>query len=411
MSELLKKFIEFDKKMQKSELTYRMTGNYETHAELDGVAKELCGQPGVDELRQRIKYVNTLCIQYLGDIELKKAITVSEKQLRKDRKQISRKEYEARLKALIVARNNYAQGIGYEDYLTYQAQIYEIDREMLDVKIQKELEPLKVLAKNASKKTVEKPVYESLFFNRIFEISNQFSLAKKTLDVMGFNIDEKSVIIHMEKDDKKVGLASVVPVSIPCEIHVIINPVDGFGGFSSLLMHELGHAVYYNNLNTELDFFDRQPYNAMINEGLAIFFQTAVQTDEWLQRHLETGDNLFGSRYYTNLLTQICCVRFENKIYELGENAESFDEVWRKIVDDTGVMLDSHWTNHHFFISAPSYFSAYLLGEFFAEDLRAYFNRKFNTIFNNSTYSALNSLIFNFGKKLDLDSLLLEIGF
>jgi hypothetical protein len=70
-----------------------------------------------------------------------------------------------------------------------------------------------------------------------------------------------------------------------------------------------------------------------------------------------------------------------------------------------------HWSNPHFFVSAPGYFSAYILGEFFARDLKNYFIKDNGKLFSNKVGSFLLDKIFKDGRNLDIEKLLSIIEF
>lgn len=64
-----------------------------------------------------------------------------------------------------------------------------------------------------------------------------------------------------------------------------------------------------------------------------------------------------------------------------------------------------------FFVSAPGYFSAYILGEFFARDLKKYFIKDNGKLFSNKVGSFLLDKIFKDGRNLDIEKLLSIIEF
>lgn len=416
---ILESFKEIEVSLNKAELSYRLTGEIEQLLLCEKKASEFLGNQNVyndimlklnteidEDVNLQYKVIHQKAIKYQGNKKLMLQIEKEEKLFRGIRKNISNSEYEVRLRELVKLRNKYAKSVGYVSYLELQYDILGIDKYLLTQKIDDEFKNI-YEKYNKYISLVDKPNIQ--IKNESLECSNQISLAEKTLKELGINLKDFSINFDLEPSDKKVSVGAVVPLRIPNDIHVVNNPVPSLGGFACILMHEIGHAIYFSSIDESLPYALRNSYNSMMDEGVALFFENLVFSEEWFNKFLNMEYPKYNVKECFTIPQQICSMKFEMDIYNSPE--ESFDEIWKLNSEKYLYDYQYNWTQPHFFISAPAYFSAYLSGELFARTLKDFLIDSYGSPFNNETGKFIVERVFKPGKKLDLNDLLKKIEF
>lgn len=419
--EILHAFEKLEKNLNKAELYYRLNGETDDFLNCEKEFTKFLGDKCIfNEIEALLKnskdyyeklrynYIYTYSLMYQGDSNLRMKIISEEKRFRVIRKKVSHDEYEKELRRLVKLRNKFAQTVGCKNYLELQYKLSGVDENLLKLKIEKSLKSvyekynqyLNIHDKQAININIDKDWLKT---------EKQLTLAEKTIKKIGIDLKSLSINFHIEPNDKKVGAGAVVPVSIPNDIHIINNSFNGLVAFDVLLMHEAGHAIYYSNIDKNLPYELRKSYNSMMDEGIALFFESLVFAKEWFDEFLNMEYPIYNIKECITIPQQICCVKFETDIYNNPD--ESFDDLWKNNLDKYFYDSKYSWTKPHFFISQPGYFSAYLLGEFFANDLKQYLIKKNGLLLKESTGEFLIDKVFKFGKTLDFQSLLKTISF
>ena len=134
-----KEFYKLEYEARREELNYRLTGDFERlcgrNFEINKKIKELVNGSDRQNVLQKHNYNNIL--KYVGDLELKYNIEMKEKYFRNIRKQIPKKEYEERLRELVILRNEFAKTAGFHNYLEYKYSMWGIDKGILANKMDK----------------------------------------------------------------------------------------------------------------------------------------------------------------------------------------------------------------------------------------------------------------------------------
>lgn len=256
--------------------------------------------------------------------------------------------------------------------------------------------------------------YHNEIWNKIIKmksdslkISKQFNLAIYTLKKMGINLNENYIRFDLSSSKNKVSVGCVIDVSIPNKILLSIKPYIHLGAFS-VLMHEMGHALYFSNIKQNIYELNKS-YNSIFDEGMALFFQKIVLSKEWFEHILEMEYPLSYNLAFFEKPIFMCAISFENEIYENSDT--DFDEIWEKYENKYFCAGLSHWTKEHFFVSNPGYYIPYLLGDFLADSLINFFNNKYNSVFCDKVGSFLKNKIWSKGRLLKYDKLLQKIKF
>ena len=198
-------------------------------------------------------------------------------------------------------------------------------------------------------------------------------------------------------------IGACIPLSIPEDIHVLMNLQSGLSGFA-VFMHEIGHAYYYSNISNCLSVEDQRPSNLIVEEGVALLFENLVYTSYTTKKLLGIELDVYEKLIDTFAMYQMCCIEFEERIYK--EPYSEFDLVWKELRRNYEFEQKSDWCTPHFFVSEPGYFAAYFLGNRLAKDIYSYVKRN-----NIGINDFLIEYICSVGGNMQFDKLLKEIGF
>ena len=86
----------------------------------------------------------------------------------------------------------------------------------------------------------------------------------------------------------KRARAFCAPVRIPDEVHLVLRPHGGQNDWQTLL-HELGHALHFANMDKAQPFEFRWLGDNSITEAYAMLFDHRMQDAGWLSRYTELG--------------------------------------------------------------------------------------------------------------------------
>jgi hypothetical protein len=90
-----------------------------------------------------------------------------------------------------------------------------------------------------------------------------------------------------EREGKRAR-AFCAPVAIPGEVYLVLRPHGGQNDWQTLL-HELGHALHFANMESTLPFEYRWLGDNSITEGYAMLFDHRMQDRGWLARYTRLG--------------------------------------------------------------------------------------------------------------------------
>ncbi len=349
----------------KGELQYWLSGDYESFcnkkkeiymkAKKSKFGKEkqehICGM-----------YHNEL--KYSGDLELAFLIEKEEKKVRNVRKQLSKQEYSEQLLNLIHLRNQYAKTAGFENYLDYKYDLWGIEYDILNKVAVKQ----QVMKKNDITCLEER--FIKILRNALFDVKNQTFLLKQVDECWNLNL--RDIHIH-DKNLPGFYIGACVPISIPDDIHVLINKQPGLSGFS-VFMHEIGHAYYYKNMISEDSYGKKIPFNLIIEETVALLFENQVFSEKFIARFLDIEMDMWSWKANMQLNYLLCCTKFEESIYK--KSVIDFDKEWENACVFMGKHEKEGWIKPHFFVSNPGYFAAYYIAAFLAREIYLQIDRE-----------------------------------
>jgi hypothetical protein len=138
---------------------------------------------------------------------------------------------------------------------------------------------------------------DALALMRVPEFDGGFPAAemeravRRQVEEMGASPDASGRVRYDtgERDGKRAR-AFCAPVAIPDEVYLVLRPHGGQNDWRTLL-HELGHALHFANVDTQLPFEHRWLGDNSITEGYAMLFDHRMQDCGWLTRYTELGKN------------------------------------------------------------------------------------------------------------------------
>lgn len=382
----------FIQEERKAEFLYWRNGDYNSYFNKKKELYRMAGNSFCKERQNPVGGVYQNDIKYAGDLELAFLIDREEKEFRYVRKRLNRHEYGERLQKLICHRNQYAKTAGYGNYLDYKYDLWGIEDTVLN----------RVSAKHTGRPRTDmmqlKKMLSEISTNALLYAENQNTLLKQVSDYWNLNLD--NIHIH-DKDLPEFYIGACVPISIPDDVHVLMNKVSGLSGFS-VFMHEIGHAFYYSNIAEEDINGKREPFNLIVEETIALIFENQVYTKDFLTCFLGIDKDMWFLKANAQLSYLLCCARFEENIYKT--ETPDFDKEWKKACDLVGEPEGEGWIKPHFFVSNPGYFAAYFIAGYLAGQIYLYANKDSSYLFD-----FLKNEICRPGIKLQYDLLLDKI--
>ena len=157
------------------------------------------------------------------------------------------------------------------------------------------------------------------------------------------------------------------------------------------MLHELGHAVYSSkNFPHDLPYVLRTEAHILTTEGVAMMFERAAKSADWLQKMGVTvpdpeGFNQAGSKMLRNQLlifSRWCQVmlRFEKELY--ANPNQDLNKLWWDLVEKyqlvkrpEGRSAPDYASKIHIVVS-PAYYHNYMMGQLFASQVHHAIARK-----------------------------------
>ncbi|WP_214483031.1 M2 family metallopeptidase [Bacillus sp. SM2101] len=189
----------------------------------------------------------------------------------------------------------------------------------------------------------------------------------------------------------------------------------------SLLMHELGHAVYEHNIRPGLPFILKKSSEIFMSEAIAIFFERLVYKKSWYCSVI-SGENAhtdafvnrqdFIQNFLVKLYWTITLTTFEEELY--SNPNQDLNDLWWSIVSDVQKIdrpPDCHipvWAVKAHLTTLPVYYHNYLLGEVISSQLSTILERKFGFSDSHSSIQFLKENLFAYGNSLSWRDLLLK---
>ena len=168
------------------------------------------------------------------------------------------------------------------------------------------------------------------------------------------------------------------------DVRMLLN-IKPTQAWMDTMLHEAGHAVYYDYIDLELPFNLREAAHIFTTEGIAMLFGALGKNPTWLvsyagadpERIKVLAAALLDQRKREQLIFArwaMVMFRFEKALYEDPE--QDLNKLWYDIVERFQMLQRPDgrdlpdWAAKPHFTIAPVYYHNYLLGELFAAQLR-----------------------------------------
>lgn len=156
--------------------------------------------------------------------------------------------------------------------------------------------------------------------------------------------------------------------------------------WTSTMLHEMGHALYYTGINQELPYNLRESAHIFTTEGIAMLFGALSRNPVWMAQYVGADEkkvkkaesSLYEHRRREQLIFVrwgLVMLRFEKELYANPE--QDLNKLWWDLVEryqglarPKGREAMPDWAAKTHFTSAPVYYHNYVLGELFAAQLR-----------------------------------------
>jgi hypothetical protein len=120
--------------------------------------------------------------------------------------------------------------------------------------------------------------------DRAFPADRLLPVMSATLDGLGLDL-EQNMVLDVEPRTRKSARAFCVPVRIPQEIYLVLQPVGGRADYRALL-HETGHAQHFAGADPALPFELRRLGDPAVGEAFAFLLEGLVDEPAWQRRHI-----------------------------------------------------------------------------------------------------------------------------
>lgn len=126
-------------------------------------------------------------------------------------------------------------------------------------------------------------------FDAAFPAATMESKVRYAVGEMGASPDAHGRVVYDtgERPGKRAR-AFCSPVRIPDEVYLVLRPHGGQNDWTTL-MHELGHALHFANMDRTLPFEFRWLGDNSVTEGFAMLFDHRLKDRGWLARHTEVS--------------------------------------------------------------------------------------------------------------------------
>ena len=325
------------------------------------------------------------------------------------------KEVEEKLLVLVKKRNEVARSLGYENYHEMSFALQDLDRdEVFSIFHQmKELsdEPFRELKQEIDTDLAERfglavadlrpwhyadpffqeaPALKGLDLDPFYEGKDLENLTIETFKSTCMDITEMLANSDLYPRENKNQHAFCTDIDREGDVRVLCNNTLS-DYWSTTMLHEFGHAVYFKYIDGELPFILRSPAHTLTTEAIAMLYGRFSKNPAWLERFvgLEKAQTeqltplIEKSLRWQMLIAGRWMMTFSFFERELYENPDQdLNTLWWKLVKDTQFVNPPdnqdypHWAAKIHFTLAPVYYQNYLLGELTTSQLQAHIEKE-----------------------------------
>jgi peptidyl-dipeptidase A len=233
----------------------------------------------------------------------------------------------------------------------------------------------------------EAPAIQEVDLDGIYAQVDILPVASEFLAGIGLPVDD--VIEHSDLYERqgKHESAFCTTIDRDGDVRILCN-LKNDAAWMDTLLHELGHAVYYEHMSPELPFFLRTHAHSFVTEGIALWMGRLSLDPAWMAAVLpaETSQALpedLAQATADTLRLQmlvfarwsLVMVNFERALYENPD--ADLDGLWWDMVERYQLVprpegrTAPDWATKGHFVSSPVYYHNYLMGQLFASQLQA----------------------------------------
>jgi oligoendopeptidase F len=199
-----------------------------------------------------------------------------------------------------------AVGLGYDDYLSLQARVNDVDYPRLRSRMEAFLQQTEGLYERSldtlSRSKLGIPLEELSYadlpylwrapeYDSFFSADRLLPTFRALLADLGIDLEaQRNVHVDAEARELKSPRAFCAPVHVPDEIYLVVMPHGGQDDYSALL-HEGGHTEHFAHTDRALPFEYRCLGDNAVTEGFAFVFDHLALNPAWLAAYLGYEDS------------------------------------------------------------------------------------------------------------------------
>jgi peptidyl-dipeptidase A len=312
---------------------------------------------------------------------------------------------------LVKLRNQAARKLGFDNYHTFALATDEQDVKRLDhlfqelyeltnkpyAKVKADLDRILAAKYNVPVGELmpwhyhdpffqEAPMVYNLDMDAYYKGKDVRELARKFYDGIGLPVD--SILAHSDLYDRpgKNPHGFCDDMDREGDVRVLCN-LKNNEYWMGVILHELGHGVYFEDIDRQLPYLLREPAHTFTTEGIAMFFERLSYNPAWMQQMLELSDRQRDdiekvSAKYAQL-KQLIFARWAMVMYEFEKQLyanpdQNLNALWWRLVEKYQFVKkpkgrdQPDWAAKIHIPLYPCYYHNYMLGEMFASQLHHY---------------------------------------
>lgn len=344
------------------------------------------------------------------------------------------------IRKLVIERNNFAKNKGYSNYYDYMLQYEynlnpeELDKLMDDIynktgslrdKFNNEMHSdLKEIfgvdkLENHHYKWFSKIVPSGELNAFIQKNIDVVDLSKKIFKQMGYDIDEleKSgrLTLDLYPRDNKNSHGMCSQIEAGQDVRILTNTNNTIRGLT-VLMHELGHAIYYLGISPELNYFNQNCASEAFDESIAYIAENIIRNENALDGIIPKEEikkfKDSNKKQALNFIMRMCkFTEFERDMYKNPE--QDLALLWQeksKKYGEIDSIPDNYWATTVHYIMAPVYCQNYIRAKLMEAQVYNHLRSVLGELYrNDETSEYLRKNIFSFGSELGEKELIKQL--